>query len=86
MQCTATWARGSGPQNPAMHRHIAYGQWAVELLRCIATLLGGSGRWNSCNALPHCLGAVGNGTPALHHHSAWGQWAMELVSCAATLP
>ena len=36
------------------------GAW-VELLSCTATLPGGGGQWNSCNALPHCLGAVGSG-------------------------
>ena len=43
---------------------------------------GGSGKWNSCNALPHRLGAVGSATPAMHCHTAWGQWAVELVQCA----
>ena len=62
--------RGVGNGSPAMHRHTAWGQWAVELLQCTATLPEGSGQWNSCNALPHCLGAVGNGTPAMHYHTA----------------
>ena len=35
-------------------------QWAVELMSCT------SGQWNSCHALPHCLGAVGSGTPTMH--------------------
>ena len=52
----------------------ACGQWVVELLVCTATLSGGSGQWNSYNALPHCLGAVGSATPAMHSHTAWGQW------------
>ena len=39
----------------------------------------GSGQWNSCNALPHCLWAVGIGTPAMHRHTACGQWAVELM-------
>ena len=46
---------------------------------------GGSRQWNSCNTLPHCLGAVGSATPAMHCHTAWGHWAVELQSCAATL-
>ena len=31
---------------------------------------------NSCNALPHCLGAVGSATPAMQCLTAWGsgQW------------
>ena len=92
----------------AMPCHTAWGQWAVELLQCTASLPRGSGQWNSCNArahqqggrgvlprrqslpkeryscnaLPHCLGAVGNGTPAMHCHTAWGQWAVELLQCA----
>ena len=36
---------------------------------------GGSGQCNSCNALPHCLGAVGSGTPTMHCLTAWGHWA-----------
>ena len=35
-----------------------------------ATLPGGSGPWNSCNALPHCL----------------GHWAVGLSQCTASLP
>ena len=37
---------------------------------------GGSGQSNSCNALPHCLGAVGSGTHVMQCHTAWGQWAV----------
>ena len=29
------------------------------------TALVGSRQWNFCNALPHCLGAVGSGAPAM---------------------
>ena len=43
-----------------MHCHTAWGQWAVELMSCTASLPGGSGQCNSCNALPHCPGAVGS--------------------------
>ena len=64
----------SGP--PAIHCHTAWGQWAVELLQRTASLPGGSGQWNSCYALPHCLGAVGSATPAMHCPTAWGQWAV----------
>ena len=75
-----------------MHCLTAWGQWAVELLQCTASLPGGSGQcnscnalphcpWgsghcNSCNALPHCLGAVGIATPAMHCLTALGQWAV----------
>ena len=51
----------------------------MELLECIATLPGGSGQWNSCNALPHCLGALGSATPAMHCLTVWVQWAVELL-------
>ena len=44
----------------------AWGQSAVQLLQCTASLRGGSGQCNSCNALPHCLGEVGCATPAIH--------------------
>ena len=50
-----------------------------------ALLPGGIGRCKSCNALPHCLGAVGSGTPVMHCLTAWGQWALLVVgvSCRA---
>ena len=93
------WAVGNGTS--AMHCLTAWGQWAVELLQCCVTASGqwtvhlvpctatlpvGPGQWYSCNALPHCLGAVGSGTPAVHCHTALGQLAMELSQCTATLP
>ena len=37
---------------PAMYCLTAWGQWAVLLLQCTASLPGGSGQCNSCNALP----------------------------------
>ena len=46
----------------------------------------GSGQGNSCNALPHCLEAVGSATPAMHCLTAYGQWAVELLLCTARLP
>ena len=66
-------AVGSG--TPATHRHSARRQWAVQLLRYTASLPGGSGQCHSCNALPHCLGAVSRGTAAIDCLTAWGQWA-----------
>ena len=36
---------------------------------------------NSCYALPHYLGAVGNATAAMLCLIAWGQWAVELLQC-----
>ena len=53
---------------------------------CTASLLGGSGQCNSCNKLPNCLGAVGNGTPVTHCLTALRQWAVELLQCTASLP
>ena len=69
-----------------MHCPTAWGQWVVQLLQCTTSLPGGSGQWNSCNTLPHRLGAVGSGTPAMHCRTAWGQWAVELLQCTASLP
>ena len=69
-----------------MHCLIACGQWALELLLCTATLLGGSGLWNSRNAPPHGLGAVGSGTPVMHYHTPGGQWAVQLLQYIASLP
>ena len=53
--------------------------------RCTASLLRGSGLWNCCNALPHCLGAVGSVTPAMHCLTTCEQWEAELLLCSATL-
>ena len=58
----------------------------MQLLQCTASLPGGSGQCSSCNALPHCLGAVGNKTRAMHCITAWGQRAVQLLQCAASLP
>ena len=98
---------------PARHCHTVWGQWALESLQCTVTawgqwalvllqrtasLPGGSGQWNSCNTLPHCLGAVGTGKPTMHCHclgavgtgtpaahcfAAWGRWAVELLQGGA---
>ena len=65
---------------------VGRGQWAVELLQCTAALPGGSGQWTSCNALPHCLGAVGSAIPAMHCLTARGQWAVQLLQYTAPLP
>ena len=58
----------------------------MQLLQCTASLPRGSGRCNSCNALPQCLGAVGSATPAMHCLTAWGQWTVQLSQCTASLP
>ena len=69
-----------------MHCLTARGQWAMHLLQCTATLPVGSGQWNSCNALPHALAAVGSASPAMHRLTAWGKWAVQLPQCTASLP
>ena len=43
------------------------------LLQCTASLPLGSRQCNSCNALPHCPGAVGSATPGMHCLTALGQ-------------
>ena len=45
---------------------LPWGQRAVQLLQCTTALPRGSGQWNPCNALPHCLGVVGSATRAMH--------------------
>ena len=42
-----------------MHHHMPVRSW----------------KWNSCHALPHCLGAVGSAIPAI-----------QLLQCTTTLP
>ena len=54
--------------------------------RLHTTVLRGNGQWNSCNAPPYCLGAVGRATSAMQCHTAWGPWAMKLLSCTMSLP
>ena len=55
----------------------------MDLLQYAASLPEGSGQWNSRNAVPHRLRAVGSGTPAMHCLTAWGQWAVDLPQCTA---
>ena len=58
----------------------------MQLLHHSAPLPGGTVQCNSCNALPHCLGAVGSRSPAMHCLTAWGQWTVQLLQCTAPLP
>ena len=74
----------------------------MQILHCAASLPLGSRECNSCNALPHrlgaggsatsamhcltALGAVGTATPAMHCLTAWGQWTVQLLQCTASLP
>ena len=59
----------------------AWSQWAMEILQYSASLPPGSGLWYVCNALPHYLGAMGNGNLAVHCLTAWVQWAVQLLQC-----
>ena len=88
--------RAMGSATLATHCRTGSGQWAVELLQYTASLPGGSGQCNSCNALPHRLGAVGSGTPAMRGHTSCGDGESclgggrclktELLQCTASLP
>ena len=79
LQCTA-----SLPHCTALP--LWMGAVGSATLQRTASLLRGSGQWNSCNAPPRCLAAVGRGTPAMHCLTAWGQWALELLQHIASLP
>ena len=50
----------------------------MQLLQSAASLPGGSGQCNYCNALPHCPGARGRAIHVMHCHTPWGQWVVEL--------
>ena len=63
-----------------MRCSTAWGQRAVVLLQCTASLPGGTGQMNSCNRLPHCLEAVGSGPSAMHCPTAWVQWAVHFCN------
>ena len=62
-----------GRATPVMHYHSACGQWAVELLLCSPTMLGGIAQCNSCTALPQRHGTVGNGTLAMRARQLGGR-------------
>ena len=66
-----------------MHCHTTLGHCAMQRVQCTASPLGGSGQWWSCNAVPHCLVAVGSANPVMHCHTAWGRRALELLQCAS---
>ena len=74
------------PPLPAMRCLTALGQWALQLLQCTASPPWGSGQWNSCNALPQGLGAVGSATSAKQCPTACRQWAVQLLQCTASMP
>ena len=92
MHCHTAWRQwaveplqcaGLVTGSPAQEAVAAY---RAELLQCSATLLASRGQCNSCNALPHRLGATGSATPATQCLTAWGRWAVQVVKCTATPP
>ena len=68
---------GDGESCPGGVRSLLQGQWGAIFF---------SGQWNSCNALPHCLGAVDSATPAMRCLTVPEQWAVELLQCTTSLP
>ena len=70
--------------SPSVHCLIDGEQWAADVPLCTASLLGSSGQWKSCNALPHRRGAVGSGTSAIHCHTIGEHWAVGLLQYTAT--
>ena len=75
MRGPTSWGEGS-----TAHEVVA--TLRAQLLQHTASVPGGIGQWNSCNALPHCLGAVGSAALAMHCHTASGRWALQILRCA----
>ena len=74
-----------GSATRVMQCYNAFGQWAVQLLECTASLLGGlrAVELLQCTAkLP--LGS-GEWTSAMHCINALGQWAVQLLQRATSL-
>ena len=69
-ECVAAWRQWA--MLLLQYSASLLGGGGVLLLQGVASLPGGSGHCNSCNALPHCLGAVGNAILAIHCLTAWG--------------
>ena len=67
---------GDGESCPAGVRSLLQGQWGAIFF---------SGQWNSCNALPHCFGAVDSATPAMRCLTVPEQWAVDLLQCTNPL-
>ena len=59
-----------GSRSPSVHHRAALGQWAVEIVRQIATLHWCKGQCKSCCTLPHCSGTIGSGNFGVTLH--WG--------------
>ena len=88
LQCSASLPWGQWAAELLQYTAALPGGSGLQLLQYTAALPGGSGQCNSnsCNALPHCLGAVGGATSTMHSLTAWGQWAVQLLQCTASLP
>ena len=56
----------------------------MDLLQNIATLLGSSGQWDSCNTMRHYWGAIGSGSPLLHRLTR-KQWKVDLLQYTVSL-
>ena len=56
----------------------------MQVLQYTAAVLGGSGQWDSCHTLPHCLEVVGSASLATACLIASGQWAVKLMQCTAS--
>ena len=81
LQCTASLPAGSGQWNSCNVRaHQLVGRGILPRRQGLPK------ERNSCNALPHGLGAVGSASPAMHCLAAWGQWAVQLLQFTASLP
>ena len=77
LQCTATPLGGGGQWNSCnAHAHQLGGRGILARRQSLPK------ERKSCNALPHCLGAVGSANATVHCHNAWGRWAVELLQCA----
>ena len=81
LQCAGPPAGGTRSR-----AHEAVAAQREKLLQRTASVHGGSGQWNSRNAVPHYLKGVGSETRAGHCHIAQGQWAVEVLQCTAKLP
>ena len=85
LQCTPSLPGGYGRCNLVQYTATLpgpSGPW-IRAAHCLSARV--SGHWNSCNALPRYLGAMGSGSPAMHCFIAW-HWALELLQCIAKPP
>ena len=82
--CHTAWGLWA-VENPATHCHATGGEWVVQLLQRTSPPSWGSGKCNSCHALPHCPVAPGSGTPATQRPAPSGQWAVQLLQYISSL-